>query len=139
MTRHSRVASALAALILFVASAFASDSNLRPDTKVVFAGVTVGVTATQTSSAFSAIGQSKDMSIQFQATGGSTSYKLEVLCSLDEVNFVKPETGGDVGTFTDGNFHVVALAPPFCKVVKIKATQLDTGHDSVLTATICSQ
>lgn len=139
MFRTIRAALVAALLLCLPLPSLASDSNVRTDKKDLFAGTTVGVTATVTSAAFTAIGQSEHLSIQFVDAGGSTSYKLEVLCSLDETNFVKPETGGDVGTFTDQNQHVVAIVVPFCKAVKIKVTELDTGHDASITAVICSQ
>lgn len=140
MIRTRWVAACVAALLLSLAvTCFASDSNLRPDTKVMFTAQTIAASGNATSASFSAIGQSTHMSLQFRNTGTSASFKLEVLCSLDEVNYVKPETGGDLGTFSDGNFHVVAVSPPFCKQVRFKCTELGGVNPVILDATACSQ
>lgn len=140
MSRIFRAAGLLAVLLLaLLAPTWASDANVRTDTKTLFAAQTIAASGNATSAAFTAIGQSKDVSIQFRNTGTSPNYKLEVLCSLDETNFVKPETGGDIGTFTDQNFHIAAISVPFCKQLKIKVTELGGANSAVIDATICSQ
>lgn len=139
MLRTIRAALVAALLLALPFTTWASDSNKRTDTKTLFTAQTIAASGNATSAAFTAIGQSEHLSIQFNNSGASVSFKLEMLCSLDETNFVKPETGGDLGTFVDSNQHVVAIVVPFCKAVKVKVTELGGIASCIITATICSQ
>lgn len=58
------------------------------------------------------LGLSITQSVLVQGTGTSPNYKVEILCSMDGITFVKPEQGGDLGTFTDSNPHFIAVATP---------------------------
>lgn len=53
-----------------------------------------------------------DFSCQVQNSGTSVNYKVELLCSMDGVTFIKPEIGGLVVTVLDGNAHFCAITPP---------------------------
>lgn len=51
-------------------------------------------------------------SAAIQGTGTAPNFKVEVLCSFDGITFVKPDVGGDLGTFTDQNLHIVPVQTP---------------------------
>jgi hypothetical protein len=125
------------------AQLLASDSNLRTDVKIMFAAQTITATTTVTATPqFTAIGQSKDMSIQVRGvTAGitATNCTIRVLCSIDETNFVVPETGGTIITLTDDNWHVVAVSVPFCKRVQLQATNNATPDSVDIDAILASQ
>lgn len=51
-------------------------------------------------------------SCMITGTGTAPNFKVELLVSIDGTIFVKPETGGDLGTFNDQNSHIVAISVP---------------------------
>lgn len=141
MTRLYRVAALVAALLVFLPLAIlAGDSNLKPD-KQTFQLTPVSASGTGTTDSFTDIGfgQAKDVSAQFRGVGTSPNYKVEILVSLDQVNFVKPEVGGDLGTFTDQNYHVVAITVPFCQQAKLKFTELGGANSVTPDGVVCAQ
>jgi hypothetical protein len=108
------------------------DSIKQPDlANVIHAGVvTPSGTFTQTR-AFTALHRTINQSVQVQGTGTSPNYKVEMLISLDHDpehqvagTFTKPETGGDLGTFTDQNAHVISVGVPLSVAHKLKITEL---------------
>lgn len=74
--------------------------------------ITATAGATGTSATFKPLARSTTQSAMITGTGTSPNFKVELLVSLDEATFVKPETGGDLGTFTDQLPHIVAISVP---------------------------
>lgn len=75
-----------------------------------------------------------------QATGTSPNYKVEVLCSMDGITFTKPETGGDLGTFTDELPHFVAIQTPLSPGGhRLKFTELGAANSVTWTSQEASQ
>jgi hypothetical protein len=75
-----------------------------------------------------------------QAAGTSPNYKVEVLCSMDGITFVKPEVGGDLGTFTDTNPHFVPVQTPLSPGGhRFKFTELGGVNSAVWTVQEASQ
>jgi hypothetical protein len=74
-------------------------------------------------------------SAAIQGTGTSPNFKVEVLCSFDGTTFVKPDVGGDLGTFTDANLHIVPIQTPLSPGGhKLKVTELG-GANSITVVT----
>lgn len=77
------------------------------------------------------LGRAVNMSAAIQGTGTSPNFKVEVLCSFDGSTFVKPDVGGDLGTFTDANLHIVPIQSPLSPGGhKLKVTELG-GANSI--------
>lgn len=100
--------------------------------------VTASGTFTQTR-AFTALPRTVAQSVQVQGTGTSPNYKVEILVSLDGITYTKPEIGGDLGTFTDANAHVVALYVPVSVGHKLKVTELGGANTVTIEAFELSQ
>lgn len=94
--------------------------------------LTSGVTAGTKS--FKPLRKTVFQSGQVQGTGTSPNYKVELLVSLDGVNFVKPEVGGDVGTFTDQNLHIFAIGVPLSVEHQFKVTELGGANSITIEA-----
>lgn len=141
MPGRTRAATLFAVLFLFLSSiaAWSSDNALRTDKKTVFTAEVIAASGTATSVAFTALGQAKDVSIQIIGAGTAPNYTVEILSSIDETNFVKPETGGTVGTFTDANRHIAAVAVPFCKAMKVKVTNNNAVNGITIDSDLASQ
>jgi hypothetical protein len=73
-------------------------------------------------------------SVQVQGTGTSPNYKVEMLVSVNGVTYVKPETGGDLGTFTDANAHIMAVHVPLSVGHKLKITELGGANSITIEA-----
>ena len=95
--------------------------------------------ATHTSTAWTALPKTINQSVQVTGTGLAPNYKVEILVSLDGTTFVKPETGGDLGTFTDQNPHIMAVAVPLSVAHKLKITELSGANSITITALEASQ
>ena len=100
------------------------------DLATMFTAESISASGTATSKAFTGLGKTTTHSVQLRGVGTAPNFKLEALCTLDGTNFVKPETGGDIGTFTDQNDHIAVLQLPLCVGLKLKATELG-GANSV--------
>ena len=85
--------------------------------------ILAGGTYTQTR-AFTALSKSVSQSVHVQGTGTSPNYKVEMLVTVNGTDYAKPEVGGDLGTFTDANVHIVAVATPLSVGHKLKITEL---------------
>lgn len=87
--------------------------------------------------------------IMIRGTGTSPNYKVELLVSLDynpknpgvsnrvgggAPVFVKPEVGGDLGTFTDSNWHIIPLASPLCVAHKLFITEMGASFSVQIVA-----
>jgi len=80
-----------------------------------------------------------DQSALIQGAGTSPNFKVEALCSMDGVVFVKPEVGGDVGTFTDANPHFCVISIPLSPGgIKLKFTELG-GNALTAYSTVAGQ
>lgn len=78
------------------------------------------------------LGRVNSLSASFQAAGTSPTYTVEVLCSLDGTNFVKPEIGGDLGSYTGTALHIVPINCPLSPGgIKLKFTE--TGASNAVT------
>lgn len=135
-------------------SAWAAHSSIaHTDVKVMAALViTAGNTGTTavflrgqdaTSSdllARSGLGLATDISALVQGAGTSPNYKVEALCSMDGITFVKPETGGDLGTFTDSAAHFVVISVPLSPGgIKLKFTELGLSNQLTASSTLAGQ
>ncbi len=87
-----------------------------------------------TSRAFVALEHTNAQSVQVVGTGTSPNYKVEVLVTVDGENYVKPETGGDLGTFTDASHHVIAVSVPLSVGHKLRITELGGANTITITA-----
>lgn len=85
-------------------------------------------------SAFVSLSNTVSQSVQIQGTGTSPNYKVEMLVTVDGVTYVKPESGGDLGTFTDANAHVIAVAVPLSVGHKLKVTELGGANSITIEA-----
>lgn len=94
----------------------------------------IAASGTHTSRAFIALEHTNAQSAQFVGTGTSPNYKMELLVTVDGENYVKPETGGDLGTFTDANHHIVAVNVPLSVGHKLKATEMGGANTITVTA-----
>lgn len=95
-------------------------------------------TFTQTR-AFTPLSRTVNQSVQVQGTGTGPNYKVEILVSIDGTTFVKPEVGGDLGTFTDQNAHIIPLGVPLSVAHKLKFTELGGANSITVTAWEASQ
>jgi hypothetical protein len=95
--------------------------------------ITAGGTFTQTR-AFEALEHTINQSVQVQGTGTSPNYKVEMLVTVDGTTYVKPETGGDLGTFTDQLSHVIAVVVPLSVGHKLKVTELGGANSITIEA-----
>lgn len=100
--------------------------------------VEAGGTFTQTR-AFAGLSKAVNQSVQIQGTGTSPNYKVEILVSLEGSTFTKPQVGGDLGTFTDADAHVVAVATPASVGHKLKITELGGSNSVIIEAFELSQ
>ncbi len=86
-----------------------------------------------------AIIRTVNQAVQVQGTGTSPNYKVELLVTLDGTNYAKPEIGGDLGTFTDANLHIIPLYSPVCTGNELKITELGSSNSITITAGELSQ
>lgn len=115
------------------------DNITGTNVKVFFAAQSVTAGGTATSVAYDALQKTNFQSVALRGVGTSPNFKLEALCTLDGVEYVKPETGGDLGTFTDENWHIVALSLPLCTGMKLKATELGSSNAVAVDAKMRTQ
>jgi hypothetical protein len=81
-----------------------------------------------------------NQSAAIQGTGTSPNFKVEVLCSFDGITFVKPDVGGDLGTFTDENLHIVPISTPLSPGGhRLKVNELGGANSIVVVAQEASQ
>jgi hypothetical protein len=73
-------------------------------------------------------------SVQIQGTGTSPNYKVEMLVTVDGTTYVKPEMGGDLGTFTDANAHIMTVSVPLSVGHKLKITELGGANSITIEA-----
>lgn len=149
--RSARAVGVLAALVVFLASivswhppTHAGQSSITQvdAQQVITSGAlssggtfTSGVTGGLT---FRALEHTTAQSVAVRVAGTSPNYKVELLVSLDGINFVKPEVGSLLGTFTDGNIHVVALFAPLHVQNRLLFTELGS-HTGTIDAWEASQ
>jgi hypothetical protein len=88
---------------------------------------------------FRALQLTNTQSMQIQATGTSPNYSVQMLVSLDHVNFAVPQLGGTIGTFTDSNLHIIALALPLHVESKLLITELGGVNSVTIEASELSQ
>lgn len=142
MNRLSALAVAVLCLVLALGPAVRAEYNSITQTDVAPSWST-GVIApsgtfTQTR-AFTPLPRTVAQSVAVQGTGTSPNYKVEILVTLDGTNYVKPETGGDLGTFTDANWHIMAVSVPLSVAHKLKITELGGANSITVTALEASQ
>lgn len=109
--------------------------------QTLLSGQAVAASGTYTTSSFKGLERMNTQSVQFRNTGTSPNYKVEVLVNLqdsaqtlDSTYYAKPEIGGDLGTYTDQNWHVMPLTTPFCGSNKLKFTELGAANAMALDA-----
>lgn len=107
--------------------------------EALFKAQTVAPGGTATSASFTALGQTNHQSVQFRGVGTSPNYKMEVLITVDGRNYVKPETGGDLGTYDDEEYHIKALQLPLCVGLRLKGTELGASNSVAFDSTVRSQ
>lgn len=90
---------------------------------------TITTGTSDTTAAFTALGSSKSQSLQFRGVGTAPNYHVYIWTTLDGSNFVQPETGGDLGSFTDQNYHHAAIQVPLS--TKLKVHILNNSANSV--------
>jgi hypothetical protein len=88
---------------------------------------------------FTALPKTVNQSAAFRGVGTSPNYKVELLITLDGTNYVKPEVGGDLGTYTDSNWHIVPLAAPVSIGHEFKFTELGGANTVTADALEASQ
>lgn len=88
---------------------------------------------------FTALPSTIAQSVAVQGTGTSPNYKVEMLVTLDGTNYVKPEVGGALGTFTDQNWHIIPLGVPLSVGHELKITELGGANTITITAWEASQ
>ncbi len=87
---------------------------------------------------FRSLSKTTTQAVQVQGTGTAPNYRVELLVTLDGTNFAKPELGGDIGTFTDANLHIIPLFSPLSLGHKLKITELG-GNAITIEASELSQ
>lgn len=85
-------------------------------------------------SPFRSLSNTVAQSVHVQGTGTSPNYKVEILITVDGTNYAKPETGGDLGTFTDANVHIIAVNVPLSVGHKLKVTELGGANPITIEA-----
>lgn len=127
-------------LLTIAPAARGEQSNITSTTpKTLFSAQAVSASGTATSDIFPVLEKTIYQSVQLRGVGTSPNFKLEALVTVDGTNYVKPETGGDLGTFTDQNYHIVALHLPLCIGLKLKATEIGGSNAVAVDAMIRSQ
>lgn len=120
---------AIAALLVFAPLARADHSSINSiDVRTLWTANVIAASGTATTGAFTVLGRSENQSVFIRGVGTSPNFKIEALTTLDQTTYVKPETGGDVITITDQNWHHVALGIPVSVAVKFKATELGASN-----------
>lgn len=126
----------LGILYIFAAPFLNAEQNNITQTDVAnvihAVAIAPGGTLTQ-ARAFTSLHKTVAQTAQFQCTGTNPHYKVELLVMIDTPlpegartgTFVKPELGGDLGTFSDQNPHIVPLFGPLCLAHKLRITELD--------------
>ena len=85
-------------------------------------------------------------SLQITVTGDGTA-TVSVLCSNDYVNYLKPETGGDIiqgftktsGPGADGVSRVTEFDVPLCKYIKFQITETGSADTVTVAGEFCIQ
>jgi len=93
--------------------------------------VTAG--GTYTSRPFTGLGRGVTQTVQVQGTGTGPNYKVEMLVTIDGTIYTKPEVGGDLGTFTDQNNHIIPVAVPLSTGHELKITELGGANTITIT------
>lgn len=141
--RHLAFAAAfvvLCAAIGYAPILQAEQENVRQiDVALLIDAQTIAPSGTYTSKPFKSLPKTTNHSVQVKGTGTAPNYKVEILCMLDGNTFVKPETGGDLGTFTDTNAHIIAVGVPVCLQYELKITELGGANSITITAYGVSQ
>ena len=96
---------------------------------------------------FRALEKTTTQSIVIQGTGTGPNYKVELLVTLDRnvytapasVTFTKPEIGGDLYPFTDGNPHIFPLFSPACLGSALRITEMGGANSITIEASELSQ
>ena len=109
------------------------------DAKICFTGYTIAASGTATSTSFVGLSKSNFQSIQLRGVGTSPNFKCEIVATCDSANYVKPETGGDIGTFTDSNYHIISVGIPLCSGLRLKFTELGGVNPVDVDAILISQ
>ena len=118
----------------------AKRNSIEPDITRMFTAEAVGASGTKTTAAYGELILSENQSIAWRGVGTSPNFKVEVLCSLDGVNYVIPATGGTVSAATtDQNWHVAFLAMPLCRSIKIQITNLNAVNTLAVDVILASQ
>jgi hypothetical protein len=120
---------------------YAEQDNIRQtDIATVISAQTISASGTFTGRTFKPLQRTTSQSVMVQGTGTSPNYKVEILVSLDGTTFVKPETGGDLGTFTDQNAHIMAVHVPLSPGGhQLLITELGGANSITITAKEASQ
>lgn len=98
--------------VLRLSAVHAEYSNITQTDLSPVRTITAIASGTGTSVTFKPLAKSTTQSAMITGTGTAPNFKVELLVSLDGTTFVKPETGGDLGTFTDQLPHIVAINVP---------------------------
>lgn len=115
------------------------DGIRQTDVATIVNTQAITASGTYTSKAWTALPRTINQSAAVRGTGTSPNYKVEILISLDGENFVKPETGGDLGTFTDSNWHIMAISVPLSVAHKFYITELGGANTVTVTVKEASQ
>jgi len=139
--------------LLLVTSAFAAHSNIAHTDVRAMAQVVVPANQTGHTTVFlrgqdplrpellarGGLGVATDISALVQGAGTSPNFSVQVLCSMDGITFVKPEVGGDLGTFTDSNPHFLAIVCPLSPGgIELQFTELG-GNQLTASSTLAGQ